>query len=294
MFDFTKVIPRNLRVVIFLTTVVLLILAIIGTIPTGSGKDSRIELSAVQRGYFVGLAAVAAVAFVGSTVAEGFASVRRRDRPPLSEEHRQKFNDTQNRLSKISSEETKYAERDFNGSLLVIVSGNIVDATTQVIVSSDDNYLSAEGGVAKAIVKRAGSSVEGELENRRQFIPRPKHGDIAITSGGMTSARAIFHPVMIDFDHYRYPEQDLVRRVVKKCLVCAEAIGADSIAFPVLGGGTAAKNISPWESIAAIVTELRSYLERPELRGDRLTELVLYIFDSRDMEGDVEALLNES
>jgi O-acetyl-ADP-ribose deacetylase (regulator of RNase III) len=166
----------------------------------------------------------------------------------------------------------------------------MLTARTDILVSSDDNYLQAKGGVAKAILDKAGSVVEAELARRRRHPLR--QGDIAVTGGGLTGARAILHPAIIDLDQSRYPNQSLIRKVVRRSLSCAVALGAGSIAFPVLGGGTASKYLEPWESIQAIVGETLDHVRGSDTRTmGGLIYIALYVYDPKDIKGDINALI---
>jgi O-acetyl-ADP-ribose deacetylase (regulator of RNase III) len=167
-------------------------------------------------------------------------------------------------------------------------------AKAEVLVSSDDNYLQAKGGVAKAILDKAGIDTLRELNYYRKSEPKLGHGDVVVTTGGGTGARAIIHPAVIDLVQDRYPNQDLIRKVVSRCLDCAVAFGARSIAFPVLGGGTASKHLKPWDSIQAIVSELMTFAEKYDVHADgELSNIALYVFDTKTIAGDLDSLFTK-
>ena len=100
----------------------------------------------------------------------------------------------------IALEEAMVAAQDVEDTRLVVLKGNILDASVDIFVSSDDNHLRAKGGVAKSILDKAGPEVIAEFERHRQYYRRLRQGDMAITTGGRTGARAIFHPAVIDLD----------------------------------------------------------------------------------------------
>ncbi len=112
-----------------------------------------------------------------------------------------------------------------------------------------------------------------------------------MTSGGNTKARVILHPVVLDHDLSLYPTPAVIRTVVERCLACAAAVGAETIAFPVLGGGTASKNLDPRESVRTIVKTAREHLEEGKLDASRLRSIFLCVFEQKDVPDDLEALL---
>jgi O-acetyl-ADP-ribose deacetylase (regulator of RNase III) len=114
---------------------------------------------------------------------------------------------------------------------------------------------------------------------------RFKQGQIAITTGGDRERRAIIHPAVIDLDENRYPTAEVVRSVVRRSLECSVAIGAQSVSFPVLGGGTASKFLKPTESVRTLTTEVPRFLKQYENDPDGLSHVALYIFDPADADG---------
>ena len=50
----------------------------------------------------------------------------------------------------------------FNKSKLTVRFGNILESQSEVIVSSDDCYMSMGGGVSRAILKEGGLSIKSD------------------------------------------------------------------------------------------------------------------------------------
>ncbi|HJU03591.1 MAG TPA: macro domain-containing protein [Nitrospiraceae bacterium] len=274
--------PKSIILVLFAA---LLSIAILGVVPT---SGDPIELTLVQRLMFASFA----LAFL--IIGVFFLSKSKTTNPPIDEEYKQKFRETNEGLSTIVPEDDILAASiDSHGPRVTVLNSNITSATTDIIVSSDDNWLSAKGGVAKAIVTKAGLEVAGELERHRRYKRKLRQGEIAITTGGLTGARAIFHPAIIDLDQNRYPNQSLIRKVVRRSLVCAMALGAESIAFPILGGGTASRNLTAWDSIQAILGEIQTVMRNPSISAEgRLTYVAVYVFNRNDIKGDIKTLVN--
>jgi O-acetyl-ADP-ribose deacetylase (regulator of RNase III) len=112
---------------------------------------------------------------------------------------------------------------------------DITTAQAEVLVSSDDNYLSMGGGVSHAIARRAGASL---IADARKHIPL-NLGDVAVTSAGELSAKFVFHGVTIDLNRGAYADADTICRITRRCLEIADVLGVREIAFPALGTGAA-------------------------------------------------------
>src|SRR5271157_361560 len=94
-----------------------------------------------------------------------------------------------------------------------------VASGVEAVVSSDDNYLSAAGGVSGAILRAAADdSIRAEMErhvcgsgprggrSRSQLAA----GDAVATGAGRLGAKHIFHAVVIDFDRDLLPDANIV------------------------------------------------------------------------------------
>lgn len=127
----------------------------------------------------------------------------------------------------------------FIGELIVnersirIYQGDITNLVTDIIVSSDDNYLSMGGGVSFRIGSVGGSSIYKEAQ---KFVPLSL-GDVAITTAGKLSASKVFHGIVIDFDKRQGSSQKVIQQVIHTCLDNANNGNYRIIAFPLLGTG---------------------------------------------------------
>ena len=86
-----------------------------------------------------------------------------------------------------------------------IFSGDITRSTAEIIVSSDDTLLSASGGVARSIAHAAGPATKAHI--RRLAATSLRRGTVAITGGGRTQFKYIFHAVVLtrERDRVEYP-----------------------------------------------------------------------------------------
>ena len=68
----------------------------------------------------------------------------------------------------------------FNESTLTVKFGNILESQSEVIVSSDDCYVSMGGGVSRAILKEGGLGIKSDAQ---KMVPVPL-GDVVVTTAG--------------------------------------------------------------------------------------------------------------
>jgi len=227
-----------------------------------------------------------AVLGVGLFIAVKFVIMAPKGPPPLrpvspsaSQEYEESFQKTQQELASIIPESKLLAERQIGRTMLQIVSDNIVDSKADVVVSSDDNHFTARGGVAKAILTKGGTELDQELSSFRRH--KFRQGQLAVTSGGKSEWRAVLHTAVIDLDESRYPSPEIIRLIVRRCLLCAEAIGAQRIAFPILGGGTASRHMTPQESADAMLETIIASLKQ-QTAPDGFSYIALYAYRSSD------------
>jgi O-acetyl-ADP-ribose deacetylase (regulator of RNase III) len=137
---------------------------------------------------------------------------------------------------------------------LTIDIGSVLDIPAEVVVSSDDYFLTMSGGVSAAIRAAAGSAL---VLDAAKAAPR-QAGDVVVTTAGALPSRYVFHVVTIG------PRQqedsgavqdvaELVRRSTRTCLELMQPLGVQSIVFPALGTGAANY---PIESSAAAMAEV--------------------------------------
>jgi O-acetyl-ADP-ribose deacetylase (regulator of RNase III) len=121
---------------------------------------------------------------------------------------------------------------------LHIYRGSLVEVEADALVSSDDNYLSAGGGVSHALAAAAGFDVARE---RQQIVRerRPALGEVVRTSGGGLPCRYLYHAITIDDDRGAYMDEAALRSLIANLLRQATADGVKSIGMPALGTGAA-------------------------------------------------------
>ena len=152
-------------------------------------------------------------------------------------------------------------------SKLILEFGDITASQADVLVSSDDTYLTMGGGVSAAIRRAAG---EGILLEVAKKIPA-KLGDVIVTGAGSLQAKHVFHAITIGEPDGR--ASDIVTRTTRRSLQLLKALGLSSIAFPAIGAGVAG---FAYEHVAVRMAEV--IVE--ELRGSsEPLSVTIYLFD---------------
>jgi len=81
------------------------------------------------------------------------------------------------------------------GQVLRIVRGDITEERVDAIVNAANSHLKHGGGVAGAIVRKGGESIQRESDEWvRQHGPVPT-GQVAVTGAGNLPAKAVIHAV---------------------------------------------------------------------------------------------------
>ena len=120
-----------------------------------------------------------------------------------------------------------------------LIAGDICESKGEVIVSSDDSRLTHRGGVSYAIARSGGDDITRHTTN---LIPVDL-GDVAVTTAGNLPQKYIFHAVTIDLEKFRIIDDSLrdfiVRNAIRRSFQLMSMLKLSSIAFPVIGAGTA-------------------------------------------------------
>ena len=134
----------------------------------------------------------------------------------------------------------------FNASTVHIKFGDITKSTSEVIVSSDDTLLTMSGGVSMAILHAGGDIVQKDAQKQ---LPA-NIGDVVVSCAGKLRQKHIFHCLTIDdkilsetWAGLNIPEKDkidsIVRNSISRCFQLVNALQINSIAFPIIGSGSA-------------------------------------------------------
>ena len=150
---------------------------------------------------------------------------------------------------------------------LLLVTGDITEQDTDAIVNAANRELILGGGVAGAIRRKGGDSIQSECDQ----IGGTEVGGAVITGGGNLKARHVIHavgPRMGEGD-----EDEKLGRATRNSLILADSKGLKSIAFPAISTGVFG---FPAEGCARIMLEVTG----DYLSGEsRLRQVVFCLYD---------------
>jgi O-acetyl-ADP-ribose deacetylase (regulator of RNase III) len=154
-------------------------------------------------------------------------------------------------------------------TVVELAQGDITGWRGDAIVNAANTSLVMGAGVAGAIAKRAGPTVQREaLEKAPVGL-----GETARTRAGLLPAKFVIHAAVMGED--RKTDVETVARATRAALEDAESIGLKSIAFPALGTGVGRM---PYDEAAeAMLGQTVKYLSARET--PRLKRVVFVLYD---------------
>jgi len=132
------------------------------------------------------------------------------------------------------------------GLTIEILQGDLTQQDVDAIVNAANNDLELGGGVAGAIARAGGPTIQAEC----RAIGPIAVGDAAITGGGKLTARFVIHAASMRLGGRTNAES--LRNSTRRSLEIANLRGLRSIAFPAVGTGIAR---FPMEECARIMLE---------------------------------------
>jgi O-acetyl-ADP-ribose deacetylase (regulator of RNase III) len=151
-----------------------------------------------------------------------------------------------------------------------LVQGDITELDTDVIVNAANAQLILGGGVAGAIRRKGGPSIQEECNKvGGTFV-----GGAVITNGGMLKAEHVIHavgPRMGEGD-----EDEKLRNAVNNSLKLMDKYELKSIAFPAISTGIFGYPIERCSKV--MITTAKEYLSRET----QIDEVIFCLFSSSD------------
>jgi O-acetyl-ADP-ribose deacetylase (regulator of RNase III) len=154
-------------------------------------------------------------------------------------------------------------------------------AGRRAVVSPEDTYISAGGGVAYALLKKAGELI---ILNELAKLSPIKQRSVAITSGGYLPVQYILHAAALQIEDgpdgrpvYVASQAD-VRATAEEVFTKAAALGVRIVWLPLIGAGVA--SLSPNESLRGLLEAVRTESERTAIVGNDL-EIAIVILKER-------------
>lgn len=121
------------------------------------------------------------------------------------------------------------------GQFLELAQGDITSESVDAIVNAANSVLKHGGGVAAAISRKGGPSIQLESDAWVRQNGPISHNEPAYTSGGNMPCRYVIHavgPVWGQGD-----EDNKLTSAVNGSLLCANRLGLQSIALPAISTG---------------------------------------------------------
>jgi O-acetyl-ADP-ribose deacetylase (regulator of RNase III) len=168
----------------------------------------------------------------------------------------------------------------FGESTLTLRFGDIAQADAQVIVSSDDSYITMGGGVSASILRVGGEAIALDASKK---VPAPL-GDVVVTTAGALPAQYVFHAITIGPNPEQLSHTAIVERVTRRCMQMLDGLQLSSIAFPAIGAGVAG---FAYEDVAVTMAEVIADCLR---RRDVHTEATIYLFDRLEQMKEMDFL----
>jgi O-acetyl-ADP-ribose deacetylase (regulator of RNase III) len=157
-------------------------------------------------------------------------------------------------------------------AVLELTQGDITDQTTDAIVNAANSALQLGGGVAGAIRRKGGPTIQEEC-NR---IGGTHVGGAVITTGGNLAAKYVIHAV--GPRHGEEHEDAKLKDATLNSLILADQKNLKSIAFPAISTGIFG---FPKDRCATIMLSTTiAYLEGPT----KLEKVVYCLYDQKTFE----------
>jgi O-acetyl-ADP-ribose deacetylase (regulator of RNase III) len=147
----------------------------------------------------------------------------------------------------------------------------------RAVISPDDTFVTAGGGVAETLLLKAGRQFV--LNELAKFSPIGQ-GTVAVTSGGNLPVHYLFHAAAIKVEHdasYTV-SKDSVYQATLAAFEKAEALEIGALWLPLMGTGLA--GLEPKESLAGMLEAIRDW--EAKFGGTMTIMIFIYKFTTID------------
>ncbi len=142
----------------------------------------------------------------------------------------------------------------YRGVEVIVKLGDITEEVVDAIVNPANSFMIMGGGVAGAIKRKGGSSIEQEAMAKAPV----EVGNAIVTGAGRLKARYVIHAPTMRYPASRIGEEN-VRMATRAALRAARELGMSSVAFP--GMGTGVGGVPFMVAANAMVDEIRSFVD---------------------------------
>lgn len=150
---------------------------------------------------------------------------------------------------------------------LKILQGDITEQSTEAIVNAANNHLWMGAGVAGAIKRKGGTTIEQEAVAQGPI----EVGQAVLTTGGNLKAKYVIHAAAMGQD--LHTDADKIKAATRNALLLADRHKITSISFPALGTGVG--GFSPFHCAKIMITEAIEFL----LSSKHLRIIYFVLFD---------------
>ena len=168
----------------------------------------------------------------------------------------------------------------YRGVEVIVKQGDITEEVVDAIVNPANSFLIMGGGVAGAIKRKGGASIEREAMAKAPV----EVGNAVVTGAGRLKAKYVIHAPTMKYPASRIGEEN-VRLATRAALRAARELGISSVAFP--GMGTGVGGVPYMVAANAMVDEVRSFIEA---NGPPPDKVILVAFDDELYQAFVEAV----
>jgi len=140
-----------------------------------------------------------------------------------------------------------------NKTKVEIRQGDIARQDTAAVVNAANNHLWMGSGVAGALKKAGGETIEQEAIAQGPI----NVGEAVVTSGGDLQAHYVIHAASMGQD--LKTNIDYIAKATRAALEAADTDGIESLSFPAIGTGTGGVEIH--QAASAMLTQTIEYLQ---------------------------------
>lgn len=162
-------------------------------------------------------------------------------------------------------------------STITVRFGDLATSRAEVLVSSDDCYLSMGGGVSAALEAAAGPDYREQaykvIRPRPEGHRLPSPGDVVVTPAGELPAKYVFHAITRTLRPSPISPDVIVRQACQRVMQLLPLLGCRHVAFPCIGTGYV--GIDP----AVAAEQMAAVLARFLLEADEEYRVELYLQD---------------
>ena len=171
------------------------------------------------------------------------------------------------------------------GTRIVALAGDLTQQPVDAVVNAANVHLAHGGGVAAAITRAGGPTIQQESDAWVAAHGPLEDGQAAVTSGGDMPADHVVHVAGPVYDEGRDDNADRLELAVRVALDAASEAGARSVAFPAISAGIYGYPLA--DATAVLATAVLGWLEDNE---GRLDEVRLVGFDDAAADAFAAAL----